>query len=100
LFSCAEKDDPLAAPNLRGTARGCRTPRRSSTLGQWALHAYRRKWATERDDVPLKALMVAGGWKEIQQMLLTCYQQPTDDALHNAMAHPTKPRDRKTREKL
>jgi hypothetical protein len=57
--------------------------------------AYRRKWATERGDLPLKSLMVAGGWKDMQT-LVTCYQHPSEAALLAVMAHPMKLRERKT----
>src|SRR5262245_9986791 len=57
-------------------------------------HSYRRKWATERGDLPLKALMVAGGWRDLQT-LVTCYQHPSEDELLKVMAHPTKLRDRR-----
>ncbi len=63
---------------------------------------YRRKWATEREDLPLKALMEAGGWKDLQT-LVTCYQHPSDESILRVMAHPVKLRERKTaaaREKL
>src|SRR5207253_7014700 len=95
LFPCAGKDQPwpreIFGQQLGGAERQAGVPRLEG--GRW--HAYRRKWATERGDVPLKALMVAGGWKDMQT-LLTCYQQPTDDALLDVMAHPTKLRERKT----
>ena len=38
------------------------------------LHAFRRKWATERKDLPLKDVAAAGSWKDVGT-LLTCYQQ-------------------------
>lgn len=63
--------------------------------GGW--HAYRRKWATERGDLPLKALMVAGGWKDLQT-LVTCYQHPSDEELLRVMAHPVKRWERKAGE--
>jgi len=45
--------------------------------------------------MPLKALMVAGGWKDTQT-LVTCYQHPSEAALLEVMAHPMKLRERKT----
>lgn len=44
--------------------------------GLW--HPWRRKWATERKEMPLKDVAAAGGWKE-PRTLLICYQQ-TDQA--------------------
>jgi integrase len=94
LFPCAEKDEPWPREifeQLRVAERHAGVPRLDG--GLW--HAYRRKWATERGDLPLKALMVAGGWKDMQT-LLTCYQQPTEAALLEVMAHPVKLREQKT----
>ncbi len=59
--------------------------------GAW--HPYRRKWATERGDMPVKALMVAGGWKDLQT--LVNYQQPTEETILQVMSHPVKLRSRK-----
>jgi integrase len=94
LFPCTKKDEPWPREifeQLRVAERHAGVPRLEG--GLW--HAYRRKWATERGDVPLKALMVAGGWKDMQT-LLTCYQQPTEAALLEVMAHPVKLREQKT----
>lgn len=38
------------------------------------LHAFRRKWATERKRLPLKDVAAVGGWKDVGT-LLACYQQ-------------------------
>jgi integrase len=95
LFPCTEKDEPwpreiflellVRAEHKAGVEhiRG----------GGW--HMYRRKWATEREDLPLKALMEAGGWKDLQT-LVTCYQHPSDESILKVMAHPMKLRERKT----
>lgn len=64
-------------------------------LGQWLLaaeleaklpklkrglwHPYRRKWASERMHLPLKAVADAGGWKDVTT-LMRCYQH-ADEAL-------------------
>lgn len=94
LFPRAGKDEPwpreIFGQQLGVAERHAGVPRLEG--GLW--HAYRRKWATERGDAPLKALMVAGGWKDMQT-LLTCYQQPTEAALLDVMAHPMKLRERK-----
>jgi len=44
--------------------------------GLW--HPYRRRWASDRLHLPLKAVADAGGWKDVMT-LVKCYQQ-TDDA--------------------
>jgi integrase len=40
-------------------------------------HAFRRLWATERKQLPVKDVAAAGGWKDITT-LIECYQQPDD----------------------
>ena len=58
--------------------------------GMW--HPYRRKWATERQHHPLKAVAEAGGWKDLET-LQVCYQHPDRDALLAVMSEPRKLRD-------
>jgi len=95
LFPCARSDEPwpreMFGALLSQADRQGGLPR--VPHGGW--HSYRRKWATERGDMPLKALMVAGGWKDTQT-LVTCYQHPSEAALLEVMAHPMKLRERKT----
>ena len=40
--------------------------------GLW--HPWRRKWATERDDLPVKDVAAAGGWSDTET-LVRSYQQ-------------------------
>jgi integrase len=58
--------------------------------GLW--HPYRRKWATERKYLPITDVAAAGGWQDTAT-LLTCYQQPTNDALLAVMSEERKVRD-------
>ena len=55
--------------------------------GLW--HPYRRKWATERKQHPLKDVAEVGGWKDTDT-LLTCYQQPDSETLLSVMSEPRK----------
>jgi integrase len=55
--------------------------------GLW--HPYRRKWATERKQLPLKDVAAAGGWKDVET-LLTCYQRPDRETLLRVMSEPHK----------
>lgn len=55
--------------------------------GLW--HPYRRKWATERKQHPLRDVAEAGGWKDTET-LLTCYQQPDSETLLSVMSEPHK----------
>ncbi len=50
--------------------------------GLW--HAYRRKWATERKDLSLKDVAVAGGWKDVAT-LLTSYQHADEATMLKVM---------------
>ena len=43
--------------------------------GLW--HMFRRAWATERKDLPLKDLAAAGGWRDTSTLLR--YQQPDEE---------------------
>lgn len=52
-------------------------------------HAYRRKWATERMHLPIKAVADAGGWKDAMT-LIKCYQQTDEATLLAVMAEPRK----------
>jgi len=52
-------------------------------------HAYRRKWATERKDLPVKDVAAAGGWKDVGT-LLTCYQQADRQTMLAVMSEPRK----------
>ena len=53
------------------------------------LHTFRRKWATERKDLPLKDVAAAGGWKDVGT-LLTCYQQADWQTMLAVMSEPRK----------
>ena len=58
--------------------------------GLW--HPYRRKWATERKQLPITDVAAAGGWHDTAT-LIACYQQPTNDALLAVMSEERKVRD-------
>jgi integrase len=55
--------------------------------GLW--HPYRRKWATERKDLPVGDVAAAGGWRDVGTMI-TCYQQPDRDTLLRVMTETKK----------
>lgn len=52
-------------------------------------HAYRRKWATERKDLPLKDVAAVGGWKDVAT-LITSYQHVDETTMLRVMASPVK----------
>lgn len=55
--------------------------------GLW--HPYRRKWATERKDLPVKDVMAAGGWLDVDT-LRKSYQQADRTTLLRVMNEPRK----------
>jgi hypothetical protein len=55
--------------------------------GAW--HPFRRKWATERKDLPLVDVKATGGWRDTNT-LLTCYQQTDDASMLRVMEAPRK----------
>ena len=50
--------------------------------GLW--HVWRRKWATDRMHLPLKAVADTGGWKDTDT-LIECYQQTPDRMMMEVM---------------
>ena len=52
--------------------------------GLW--HPFRRKWATERKEYPVKDVAAAGGWEDLPTALM--YQQPDEATLRQVMDHP------------
>lgn len=54
-----------------------------------ARHAYRRKWATERKELPLKDVASAGGWKDVTT-LLTGSQRAEEATMLKVMEPPVK----------
>ncbi len=56
-------------------------------------HAYRRKWASERMHHPIKAVAQAGGWSDVGT-LISCYQQPDEEAVLAVLNEARKRRDR------
>jgi hypothetical protein len=55
--------------------------------GAW--HPFRRKWATERKDLPLVDVKATGGWRDTNT-LLTCYQQTDEASMLRVMNAPSK----------
>ncbi|HEX5409181.1 MAG TPA: tyrosine-type recombinase/integrase [Gemmatimonadaceae bacterium] len=60
--------------------------------GLW--HPYRRKWATERKHLPPVDVMAAGGWTT-REIMESCYQHATAEAVLDVMSSAIKLRDRK-----
>ena len=55
--------------------------------GAW--HPFRRKWATERKDLPLVDVKATESWKDTNT-LLTCYQQTDEASMLRVMEAPRK----------
>jgi integrase len=51
--------------------------------GLW--HMFRRVWATERKDLPLKDVAAAGGWRDTSTLLR--YQQPDEETLRSVVEY-------------
>jgi integrase len=68
--------------------------RRSKVLkpGGSLWHMFRRVWATERKDLPLKDVAAVGGWKDTSTLLR--YQQPDEATMRHVaeFQKPSKPR--------
>jgi hypothetical protein len=61
-----------------------------SKLGGSLWHAYRRKWVTERSPhYSIKQIADRGGWVDYDT-ILTCYDQPNDEAIRAVMDEPRK----------
>ena len=50
-------------------------------------HAYRRKWASERQHLPDVAVRDAGGWVQADTMK-RCYQQADEEQMYEAVSNP------------
>jgi hypothetical protein len=48
-------------------------------------HSFRRKFATDMKDLPLKDLCAAGGWRDAETVP-KCYQQPEEHRIREALA--------------
>ena len=59
-------------------------------------HAYRRKWACERKDLPDVDVAQAGGWSDLTA-LKTAYQQPDNATLYRVVSEPSELREAKPR---
>ena len=58
--------------------------------GLW--HPYRRKWATERKDLPVADVAAAGGWSD-RATVQNIYQQVDQETLLRVVTSPTKLRE-------
>jgi hypothetical protein len=91
----ADARDPPIPVDRNQLSRCLKTAEKDAGLpkldgGLW--HPYRRKWATERKQQPVTDVAAAGRWQNTTT-LMTCNQQPTNDALVAVMNEPWKVRD-------
>jgi integrase len=89
IFKQATKDAPWAPAQCQDYLRQAEAAASVTKLEGGLWHAYRRKWATERKELPLKDVAAAGGWKDVTT-LLTCYQHADEATMLRVMASPTK----------
>jgi hypothetical protein len=89
VFKQVYKDQPWNRKELDGWLRRAERAAGVEKLDGSLWHAYRRKWATERKDLPLKDVAAAGGWKDVTT-LLTCYQHADEATMLKVMESPLK----------
>ena len=89
VFSQVSKDAPWAPAQCQDYLRRAEAVAGVEKLEGGLWHAYRRKWATERKDLPLKDVAVAGGWKDVTT-LLTCYQHADEATMLKVLESPMK----------
>jgi integrase len=89
VFRQATKDAPWAPAQCQDYLRQAEAAAGVEKLEGGLWHTYRRKWATERKELPLKDVAAAGGWKDVTT-LLTCYQHADEATMLKVMASPTK----------
>ena len=89
MFRQASKDAPWAPAQCQDYLRQAEAAAGVEKLDGGLWHAYRRKWATERTELPLKDVAAAGGWKDVTT-LLTSYQQADEATMLKVMASPIK----------
>jgi integrase len=89
IFKQASKEAPWAPAQCQDYLRKAEAAAGVEKLDGGLWHAYRRKWATERKELPVKDVAAAGGWKDVTT-LLTCYQHADEATMLKVMASPTK----------
>lgn len=81
-------DEPLNTDNLNDLLRKAEHAAGLDHVPHMAWHALRRKWATERKDLPIKDAMAVGGWKDAKTYL--GYQQTDPDTMLAVLKHGAK----------
>jgi hypothetical protein len=87
VFPQAFKDAPWAPAQCQDFLRRAEAVAGVERLDGGLWHAYRRKWATERKELPLKDVAAGGGWKDVTT-LLTCYQHADEATMLKVMDSP------------
>lgn len=78
LFPRSDSSDRPAPPELLSQwIRKAEELAELPKLDGSTCHAYRRKWRSERNHLPIKAVAVAGGWTDIDTMI-RCYDHPDE----------------------
>jgi integrase len=95
VFKQSQKDAAWAGSQCQEHLRQAEAAAKVEKLDGGLWHAYRRKWATERKDLPLKDVAAAGGWKDVTT-LLTCYQHADEATMLKVMASPIRLVNRRT----
>jgi integrase len=89
MFPCADGSEPWPREIFGEQFRVAEQKAGLEHLEGGAWHPYRRKWATERKDLPLVDVKATGGWRDTNT-LLTCYQQTDEASMLRVMEAPRK----------
>lgn len=78
--SPTEREKPVRRDVLRDAWQKLEKAAKLERIPGRGWHSLRRKFATDRQDQPLKALCSAGGWRD-HNTVMKCYIQPDEDTL-------------------
>jgi len=86
IYVMAASDAPVSVKTLATWRRKAMDSAGLSYLRKAGFHCFRRKFASELKDVPLKDLMALGGWKD-SKTVIQCYQQADLGRMRDALAN-------------
>lgn len=80
------QDAPVSVKTLAGWSRKAMDAAGLRHLCKAGFHRFRRKFASELKDVPLRDLMALGGWRD-PKTVIQCYQQADLGRMRKALAN-------------
>lgn len=78
-------NEPMSSRHLAELLRKAERKAGLPKLPRGAWHLCRRKWASERQDLPAKDAMAAGGWQD--ERTFRVYQQAAAETTRAVIAH-------------